>query len=169
MSLASQISALASRIATEFKAVRAAFPTADTLSGATTTGKAVIKASSTTAARTAIGAGTSSLALGTTSTTAKAGNYQPTAANISDATTVGQNVLKAVDATAARVAIGAGTSSLVLGTTSGTAADAAATQAMFDGVRGSKWWYGVGPPDTVPGSIAQDMYLDTSNGDVWEL
>lgn len=118
MSLASQIAALATRIATEFKSVRAAFPTADTLSGATTTGKAVMKASSTTAARTAIGAGTSSL---------------------------------------------------VLGTAAGTAADGAATQALFNGVRGSKWWYGVGSPGTISGSVPQDMYLDTSNGDVWQL
>ena len=48
------------------------------------TGKpAVIGAGATqTAARTAIGAGTSSLALGATSTTAKAGDYQPTWAQV---------------------------------------------------------------------------------------
>ncbi|WP_166905920.1 hypothetical protein [Mycobacterium sp. DL440] len=47
-----------------------------------------------------------------------------TAANITDATTVGRNVLKAADAAAARTAIGAGTgsSNLALGTTSTTAA-----------------------------------------------
>lgn len=44
-----------------------------------------------------------------------------TAADISDASTVGRNVLKAADATAARTAIGAGTSSLALGTTGTTA------------------------------------------------
>ena len=44
-----------------------------------------------------------------------------TAANITDATTVGRNVLTAADAAAARTAIGAGTSSLVIGTTSTTA------------------------------------------------
>lgn len=49
--------------------------------------------------------------IGTTATTAKAGNYQPTAANISDASDVGRNVLKAADAAAARTAIGAGTGS----------------------------------------------------------
>ncbi|WP_395759480.1 hypothetical protein OIE82_27140 [Streptomyces althioticus] len=53
-------------------------PTADTLSGATTVGRAVMKASDATAARSAIGAGTSNLAIGTTSTTAKAGDYVPT-------------------------------------------------------------------------------------------
>lgn len=45
-----------------------------------------------------------------------------TAAQISDATTVGRNVLKAADAAAARTAIGAGTSSLAIGTTASTAA-----------------------------------------------
>ena len=48
--------------------------TADTLEGATATGKAVMKAASATAARTALGAGTSSLTLGTTSTTALKGD-----------------------------------------------------------------------------------------------
>ena len=96
--------------------------TAAQISDATATGRSVLTASSQAAARTAIGAGTSNLALGTTASTAKAGNYQPTAANISDATAVGRNVLKATDAAAARSAIGAGTSDLALGTTSSTAA-----------------------------------------------
>lgn len=72
-------------------------------------------------ARTNIGAGTSSLAVGTGAGDAKAGNWLPTAADISNATAVGRSVLTAVDAPAARSAIGAGTSSLVLGTTAGTA------------------------------------------------
>lgn len=46
--------------------------------GSTTVGDAVFVAASAAAARTAIGAGTSSLALGTTNVTAKAGDYQPT-------------------------------------------------------------------------------------------
>jgi hypothetical protein len=91
------------------------------ISDSTATGRSVLTAASTTAARTAIGAGTSSLVIGTTSTTAKAGDYQPTAANISDSTTVGRAVLTAVDAAAGRTAIGAGTSSLVIGTTNTTA------------------------------------------------
>lgn len=45
--------------------------------------------------------------IGTTSDTAKAGDYRPAAADITDATTVGRNVLKAADAAAARTAIGA--------------------------------------------------------------
>lgn len=44
------------------------------------------------------------------------------ATDISDSTSVGRNVLKAADGAAARSAIGAGTSSLVLGTTGSTAA-----------------------------------------------
>src|SRR5664279_6029663 len=69
-------------------------PTADTLSGATVIGKSLIKATDAASARLAIGAGNSALVIGTTSTTAKAGDYQPTAENISNATTVGRNVLK---------------------------------------------------------------------------
>ena len=57
----------------------------DTLEGVTDTGKSVMKAASPATARTAIGAGTSSLALGTTGTTAKAGNYTPTSAEVSNA------------------------------------------------------------------------------------
>lgn len=56
-------------------------PTVDTLSGATVTGKAVMKATDQAAARTAIGA----VALGTTASTAKAGNYTPTSAEVSTA------------------------------------------------------------------------------------
>lgn len=60
-------------------------PTVDTLSGATSTGKAVMKAVDATAARTAIGAGTSSLIVGTSATQAKAGNYTPTSAEVGTA------------------------------------------------------------------------------------
>lgn len=91
------------------------------ITDSTVLGRTLITATDQASARTAIGAGTSSLAIGTTSTTAKAGNYAPTAGDVSDATTVGRNVLKAADATAARTAIGAGTSNLALGTTPTTA------------------------------------------------
>lgn len=82
--------------------------TASQISDSTTVGRSVVTATDAAAARTAIGAGTSNLAIGTTSTTAKAGDYQPTAANISDSTTTGRSVLTAASATAARTAIGAG-------------------------------------------------------------
>lgn len=78
---------------------------ADSITDATTVGKALIRAVDAAAARSAIGAGTSNLALGTTSSTAKAGDYQPTAANISDATSAGRALLTAVDATAQRTAL----------------------------------------------------------------
>lgn len=48
-----------------------------------------------------------------------------TAAQISDSTATGRSVLTAADAAAARTAIGAGTSSLAIGTTAGTAKDGA--------------------------------------------
>lgn len=70
------------------------------------------------AARTAIGAGTSNLTIGTTSTTAKAGDYQPTWAQVSGKPAV---IASGADAAAARAAIGAGTSNLAIGTTSSTA------------------------------------------------
>ena len=71
-------------------------------------------------ARTAIGAGTSSLTIGTGAGDAKAGNYQPTAANISDSTATGRALLTATDAAAART-------TLALGTAATTAATAYAT------------------------------------------
>lgn len=149
-------------------------PTAHThpaidVSDSTTVGRSVLTAADAAAARTAIGAGTSNLVIGTSASTAKAGNYAPpvattavsgtvvlasntdattgtdtakavtpaalkavadtkaaashthTAANISDSTATGRSVLTAVDAAAARTAIGAGTSSLAIGTTASTA------------------------------------------------
>jgi hypothetical protein len=147
--------------------------TAANISDSTATGRSVLTATDATAARTAIGAGTSSLVIGTTNTTAKAGDYAPaaatalasgivelatpaeaatgtdtvravtpeglkgvadtkaalshthTASQISDSTTVGRALIVAADAAAGRTAIGAGTSSLVIGTSSGTAADGA--------------------------------------------
>lgn len=100
----------------------AAGPAASNITDASEVGRSVLTAADAAAARTAIGAGTSSLTVGTTATTAKAGNYQPTAADISDATATGRSVLTATDAAAARTAIGAGTSSLAIGTTATTAA-----------------------------------------------
>ena len=55
------------------------------ITDATATGKSVLTAASAAAARTAIGAGTSSLTIGTTASTAKAGNYTPTTAEVSNA------------------------------------------------------------------------------------
>ena len=52
--------------------------TTESISDATTLGRNLVKATDMGAARTLIGAGTSNLTLGTTATTAKAGNYQPT-------------------------------------------------------------------------------------------
>lgn len=133
------------------------------------TDKPVVIASGATqaAARTAIGAGTSSLTLagtGSATTASKSdhthtvssisatgtassttylrgdgtwatpagGSGTVTAANITDATTVGRNVLTAADAATARTAIGAGTSSLAIGTTSSTAAAGNHTHAAAD-------------------------------------
>ncbi|MFZ1301369.1 MAG: hypothetical protein WAQ27_02190, partial [Candidatus Microsaccharimonas sp.] len=71
--------------------------TADDITDATTVGKDVLTAADAAAARTAIGAGTSNLAIGTTSTTAKAGNYQPTADQVTETST--NKVLTATERT----------------------------------------------------------------------
>ena len=59
--------------------------TVDTLTGAGTAGKAVMKAADGATARTAIGAGTSNVVVGTGATQAKAVNYTPTSAEVSNA------------------------------------------------------------------------------------
>lgn len=98
------------------------------LTDTTAIGTQVATAASAAAIRTLIGAGTgnSDLTIGTTGTTAAAGNHTHAIANITDATATGQAVVKASSAAAARSAIGAGTSNLVIGNTTGTAQDSAA-------------------------------------------
>lgn len=76
------------------------------ITDSTVTGRALITATDAAAARSTMGAGTSSLVLGTTSSTAKAGDYQPSSANISDSTEVGRSLLTAADAAAARATLG---------------------------------------------------------------
>lgn len=99
-------------------------PTAANISDSTATGQALIKATDAATARAAIGAGTgnSNLALGTTSATAKAGDWKPASTDITDSTVTGRSLITAVDAATARGAIGAGTSNLAIGTTGTTAA-----------------------------------------------
>lgn len=155
MPLVPQISSLATRMGTECKAINAKLGSLNSLtttdkttlvaainevrstaasggtvtvaniSDATTVGRSVLLAADGPAIRSLIGAGTSSLALGTTASTAKAGNYIPTwaeitskpttfapsahthtASQISDASTIGRTILTAVDAPAVRTAIG---------------------------------------------------------------
>jgi hypothetical protein len=87
--------------------------TSASITDATATGIAVLTAVSQAAGRTAIGAGTSSLALGTTSSTAKAGDYAPASTNISDATTVGKALIVAASQAAAQTALGLGTAAVI--------------------------------------------------------
>jgi len=131
MSLTDQIKALVVRETTEFKSVRTALtgksavghnhPSTD-INDSTAVGRSLVVASTPLAARTAIGAGTSSLVIGTAAGTAKDGAYAPASTDISDSTAIGRALVVAVDATTARSAIGAGTSSLVLGSSGTTAA-----------------------------------------------
>lgn len=58
--------------------------TSDSIADATAVGKSVLTAATAAAARTVIGAGTSNLAIGTTASTAKAGNYTPTTSEVAD-------------------------------------------------------------------------------------
>ena len=128
---------------------------ASDISDSTTTGRTVLTAVDAAAARTAIGAGTSSLGIGTTGTTAAAGDHTHTLDQTTDTATrvamtpaertkltntsgtntgdqtlptwttlAGKPAVIAAGATAAdaRTAIGAGTSSLAIGTTGTTAA-----------------------------------------------
>lgn len=148
MSLTLQLSNLTTRIGTEFKAVRATIGaltslsttekgslvgainevaatvsaggtiTAAAITDSTVVGRAVLKAVDAAAARAAIGAGTSNLTLGTTSSTAKAGDYTPSWGEVTSKPTV---IAAGTTQAEARSAIGAGTSSLVLGTTASTA------------------------------------------------
>lgn len=97
--------------------------TSDDITDATDVGKEVLTASDAAGARSAIGAGTSNLQIGTTASTAMAGNTNipaaPTWGNISGKPAV---VAEGATAAAARTAIGAGTSNLSIGTTASTAA-----------------------------------------------
>lgn len=74
-----------------------AAPTADTLSGATTVGKAVMKAADAAAGRTAIGAGTSSVVVGTGATQAAAGNHTHTGLLMDTASAVADSVATDVE------------------------------------------------------------------------
>lgn len=97
------------------------------------TDKPAFVASGTTAAaaRTVIGAGTSDLALGTTSTTAKAGDYEPDWGDVGSKPAV---IAAGADQATARSAIGAGTSDLAIGTTGSTAMAGNKTAADLGGI-----------------------------------
>jgi hypothetical protein len=84
-----------------------AAPTAHThpstdVSDSTTIGRQLMTAASQSAARTAIGAGTSSLALGTSSSTAKAGDWKPASTDITDSTATGRALVTAASVVGAR-------------------------------------------------------------------
>jgi hypothetical protein len=136
-------------------------PTSTSISDSTTVGRGLLTAASADSARAVIGAGTSNLALGTTASTALAGNYAPTSTSITDATAVGRGLLTAVDAAAARTLIGAGTGtgtgtisstsisdSTAVGRSLLTAASAAAALAAIGAGTGTYTKPGTGIPST---------------------
>lgn len=77
-------------------------PSAADIADATATGVALLTAVDDDAARAAIGAGTSNLTLGNTNVTAKAGDWVPALADISDMSVTGENIAKAANYTAVR-------------------------------------------------------------------
>lgn len=92
--------------------------TSESISDASAIGKQVLTANTAAIARSAIGAGTSNLVVGTTASTAKAGNYVPAWGEVTGKPAV---IASGDTQAAARSSIGAGTSSLSVGTTASTA------------------------------------------------
>lgn len=138
--------------------------TASQVSDSTATGRALLTAVDAADARTAIGAGTSNLVVGTGAGDAKAGNYQPTAANVSDSTATGRALLTAADAAAARTTLGLDTAATVgalpipdPGSFYPTDTITAALQLIGDRER-----YGTGSPEGVVTAAVGTYYTDTA-------
>lgn len=91
---------------------------ASQITDSTTVGRSVLTAADAAAARSAIGAGTSSLSLGTTSTTAKAGDYQPTADQVTE--TTNNKIMTAAERTKLS-GIAAGATAVIVAATLGDA------------------------------------------------
>lgn len=102
----------------------------DDLIGASPLGKELIAAETQEAARARIGAGTSNLAIGTTTGTAKDGAWKPVAADIVDATDTGRAIAKAPAGTAGQVLStnGDGTVAWVTAPTGGTGSTGTAAE-----------------------------------------
>ncbi|MDQ0270730.1 hypothetical protein [Cytobacillus purgationiresistens] len=82
--------------------------TASQISDASTVGRGVLSAQDAAAARTAIGAGTSSLAIGSTASTAAAGNHAHNAGQVSTTAisgVTGANVQAVLESLAAKIAV----------------------------------------------------------------
>lgn len=148
------------------------FISAASITDSTVIGRSVLTAADQASARSAIGAGTSSLVIGSGAGQAVAGNdprltdarnptaHTHTVAQITDSTAVGRSVLAAADAAAARTAIGAGTgnSNLALGTTS-TTAKAGDYQPTWGQVTGRPTTF---PPETHSHAIGDVTNLSTT-------
>lgn len=117
------------------------------ISDATDLGRRLVAIVDDAAARDAIGAGTSSLGLGTTAATAKAGDWKPAAADISDATTASRQVLRASTFDAIRALVDPNGGVVVeYGTT-------AATPRPAERPNGAVYWVGSGtvlPQNAMP-------------------
>ncbi|MFW5410770.1 hypothetical protein B7L51_019410 [Pectobacterium brasiliense] len=96
-------------------------PSSQEITDASEIGRSILTASSGEDIRSAIGAGTSNLSIGTSAGTAKSGDYSPSLNDVSGISDTGKSLLTADSKSDARSAIDAGTSSLQIGTTSITA------------------------------------------------
>lgn len=113
-----------------------------------------------------------SLALGTTSSTAKAGDWQPASTDITDSTATGRSLITAATAAAGRTTLGATT----VGANLFTAADAAAarTAIVAEGAiaagtsaqfwDGTKTWRAVGISDVTNLQVALDAKAPKASG-----
>jgi hypothetical protein len=125
-------------------------------------GRSLLTAADAAAARVLLGAGTSSLAIGTSSSTAKAGDYQPASTNISDASTIGKTILTAANAAAVLSAIAAAAAvhthaaSDITSGTIGTARLGSGTADSSHFLRGDQTWAAPAGGGTVTSVTAGD-------------
>ncbi|MNW38166.1 hypothetical protein D3C74_152250 [compost metagenome] len=97
------------------------------ITDASSVGKQVLTAANALAARTAIGAGTSNLTIGSSASNAKAGDYRPSSADISDASAVGKQLITAASMASARATLNLGTLAQADTVTASKIEDATAT------------------------------------------
>lgn len=93
-------------------------PTLDDITGVPEIQQQIFSAASAEAIRLIIGAGSSNLKVGVSGTDAKPGNWKPAVSDLQNVSGIIASLLSSVDAQTARSAIGAGTSSLTVGTDS---------------------------------------------------
>ena len=175
-----------SAVSNELGAISTALPgkadvghthTAAQVSDSTATGRSMLTAADSAAARTAIGAGTSNLTIGTTSTTAAAGNDSrltnartPTAHAASHASGGSDQLsIAASQITGTLPVARLGTGTAEAGTYVDGGTGAWTTLPAVGTGSGSVMHIGDGSPTTIAGEQVGDTYLDRTTGSIWEL